>query len=163
MEIRPETSADASAISALIEAAFAIADHSNGTEAAIVERLRDADALTASLVAVEDSEIVGHAALSPITIDGADMGWLGLGPVAVRPDRQRKGIGDALIREALERAAKLGARGCVVLGEPGYYGRFGFRSRPQLHYPGSPREYFQALPFVEAVPSGEVAYHAAFG
>ena len=163
MEIRPETSADASAISALVEAAFATADHSDGTEAVIVERLRETDALTISLVAIEDSEIVGHVALSQITVDGDDPRWLGLGPVAVRPDRQRKGIGDALIREALERAMKLGAKGCVVLGEPGYYGRFGFRSCPQLRYPGPPPEYFQALPFAEEVPSGEVAYHSAFG
>lgn len=163
MEIRPETISDASAISALIEASFAAADHSDGTEAAIVERLRDADALTVSLVAVEDSEIVGHAALSRITVDGDDPRWLGLGPVAVRPDRQGRGIGDALIREALERAVKLGARGCVVLGEPAFYGRFGFRSCPQLRYPGPPPEYFQALPFAEKVPSGEVAYHPAFG
>ena len=163
MEIRPETPTDASAISSVIEDAFASAEHSDGTEAAIVERLRQANALSTSLVATDASAIVGHVALSPVTIDGADIGWLGLGPVAVRPDRQGNGIGRALVNSALDRARSRGAAGCVVLGEPAYYERFGFRAIPRLRYPGPPAEYFQALAFRGEAPSGTVAYHPAFG
>lgn len=163
MEIRPESPADAEAVSILVEAAFANADHSDGTEAAIVGRLREAGALAVSLVAADHIGIIGHVALSPVTIDGADPGWLGLGPIAVKPDRQGQGVGSALMREALDRAKALGAKGCVVLGEPAYYGRFGFIADPRLRYPGPPPEYFQALAFGEEVPSGDVAYHRAFG
>jgi putative acetyltransferase len=163
MEIRPETPTDASAISSVIEDAFASAEHSDGTEAAIVERLRQANALSTSLVATDASAIVGHVALSPVTIDGADIGWLGLGPVAVRPDRQGNGIGRALVNSALDRWRSTGAAGCVVLGEPAYYERFGFRALPRLCYPGPPAEYFQALAFRGEAPSGTVAYHPAFG
>ena len=163
MHIRAETAGDAAAISAVVEAAFANAEHSDGTEAAIVEQLRNAAALTVSLVATDGSEIVGHVALSQITIDGADLGWLGVGPLSVLPDRQNRGIGQALMHEALDRARGMGAAGCVVVGEPDYYARFGFKADDRLRYPGPPPEYFQALAFDGVMPSGEVAYHPAFG
>ena len=73
-----------------------------------------------------------------------------------------EGIGTALIRTGLERLRDDGARGCVVLGEPAYYGRFGFRARPELRLADVPPAYFQALAFDGDVPSGEVRYHAAF-
>jgi putative acetyltransferase len=162
MEIRPETPAEAAAISSVIDAAFATAEHSDGTEAAIVERLRKANALSVSLVAADGPAVIGHVALSPVTIDGADFGWLGLGPVAVALDRQGTGLGQALVSEALERARSMGAAGCVVLGDPAYYQRFGFRADDRLRYPGPPSEYFQALAFGDAVPLGTIAYHPAF-
>ena len=120
-------------------------------------------ALTLSLVAEEDGQIIGHAAFSPVTIDGRPCGWYGLGPVAVRPNRQRRGIGDAVISEGLGELVAYGAAGCVVLGEPAYYGRFGFNADSRLRFPGPPAEYFQALAFGGPVPSGTVAYHPAFG
>ena len=163
MEIRLERPGDEEALSTLITAAFANAEHSDGTEAAIVERLRDAGALTLSLVADERCEPVAHIALSPVTIDGHHLGWFGLGPVAVRPDRQGAGIGSALIRDGLERLDHMGAAGCVLVGEPGYYGRFGFAADEGLLYPGVPPEYFQALSFTAGKPRGVVAYHPAFG
>ena len=163
MDIRPERPGDEHAISILIDEAFAGAEHSGGTEAAIIEELRAAGALTLSLVAVEAGEIIGHVALSPVTIDGKERRWLGVGPVAVRPDRQRQGVGDKLMREALAGGQAHGAAGCVVLGEPAYYGRFGFRADPRLRYPGPPPEYFQSLAFGDALPTGTVAYHPAFG
>jgi putative acetyltransferase len=101
--------------------------------------------------------------LSPIKVDGADVGWFGLGPVAVRPDLQGRGIGRALVDGVLGRARSMGAAGCVVLGDPAYYARFGFRPFDGLHYPGPPAEYFQALTFRGEPPSGTVAYHPAFG
>lgn len=163
MEIRLERPAEDQAISDLITEAFASAEHSDGTEAKIVERLRKAGALTLSLVADDGGEIVGHAAFSPIAIEGQSIGWFGLGPVAVRPSRQRQGIGDRLISHGLEMLIAYGAAGCVVLGEPTYYGRFGFRTDERLRYPGPPPEYFQALAFGRDRPAGIVSYHPAFG
>lgn len=163
MEIRPEQPGDEQAISSLITEAFERAEHSDGTEARIVERLRAAGALTISLVADEGGELAGHIAFSPVTIDGTDSGWFGLGPVAVRHDRQRDGIGSKMIRDGLDRLRQQGAAGCVLVGEAAYYGRFGFRAERQLVYPGIPPEYFQALPFGDGMPSGTVAYHPAFG
>ena len=161
MQIRDEIAEDGAAISALVTAAFAEAEHSDGTEAAIVDALRDAGALTLSLVATEGDEIVGHVAFSPVEIAGVE-GWYGLGPVATRPDQQRKGIGHALIVEGLSRLQALDANGCVLLGDPAYYGRFGFVADPALFYPGVPPEYFQRLYFDGSAPTGAVTYHAAF-
>ena len=83
--------------------------------------------------------------------------------MAVRPDRQRLGFGDALIDEGIARLVAQGAAGCVVLGEPSYYGRFGFVADAGLRYPGPPPKYFQALAFGGGRPAGTVAYHPAFG
>ena len=161
MQIRPETEADASAIAALTTAAFATAPHAAGNEAAIIDALRAAGALALSLVA-DAGGVVGHVAFSPVTIDGKDMGWFGLGPVAVAPDRQRQGIGAALIREGLARLAAMGAKGCVVLGDPGYYRRFGFEADPALVLPDVPPEYFMRLILAGTPPRGTVAFHPGF-
>jgi len=162
MEIRPECPEDIEAIRDLITSAFEEAPHSSQTEAAIVDALRKDGALTISLVAVEDGALVGHVAFSPVTINGEAKSWYGLGPVAVRPALQRKGIGRALIQEGLGHLREMNAQGCVVLGDPAYYGRFGFISDPELRYGDVPPEYFQGLAFTEAEPKGEVSYHAGF-
>lgn len=162
MHIRPEQPADIDTIRSLTRAAFEKAPHASQTEAAIVDALRDAGALTVSLVAEDNSEIVGHVAFSPVTIDGEDLGWFGLGPVSVWPDQQGKGIGQSLIRRGLDGLQRLGAKGCVVLGDPAYYGRFGFVADPGLTYGDIPPEYFQRLTFDAGLPKGEVAFHAGF-
>ena len=92
-------------------------------EADLVERLRSDGDLVIGLAACEGPAVVGYVALSRMT---APMDALGLGPVAVAPDRQRSGIGSALIRRSLESAAALGTEAVFVLGDPAYYGRFGF-------------------------------------
>lgn len=162
MEIRAELPGDVEAIRAVTTAAFENAPYSNRKEAAIVEALRRAGALSVSLVATEGDEVIGHAAFSPVLINGAAGDWYGLGPVSVRPDRQQQGIGRRLIACGLEELGRRGARGCVVLGEPAYYGRFGFVSDPDLRLAGAPPVYFQRLALAGAPPSGEVAYHGAF-
>jgi len=167
MEIRLERPDEAETIRRLTDAAFKGVPYSGGTEAAIVDALRTAGALTLSLVAVEDGEILGHAAFSPVTIDsvaggGAAGGWFGLGPVSVWPAQQRKGIGQALIRNGLRRLTDLRATGCVVLGDPGYYGLFGFESDPELFYADVPPGYFQRLVLNGPAPKGEVRYHPGF-
>lgn len=162
MEIRFEQPEDVDAIRTLTTAAFQNAPHSSHNEAAIIDALRNADALTISLVALDNAEIVGQVAFSPVTISGEQNGWFGLGPVSVHPDRQRQGIGQILIRTGLQHLRSISAQGCVVLGDPTYYGRFGFVSDPNLRYGNVPPEYFQRLAFTDAVPAGEVSYHPGF-
>ncbi|RVA21305.1 N-acetyltransferase, partial [Mesorhizobium sp. M7A.F.Ca.CA.004.11.2.1] len=147
MIIRPENAHDIAEIRALVTTAFDGAPYSAGTEGAIVDALRAGGALTVSLVAEQDGEIVGHVAFSSVKIDGTEVNWYGLGPVAVRPDRQRQGVGVQLIEAGLDRIKSLGAAGCVVLGDPGYYSRFGFKADPTLRFPDVPPEYFQCLDF----------------
>lgn len=163
MLIRPEQPHDIAAIRQLTADAFAGVEHSDQSEPAIIDALRDAGALTLSLVAVEDRSIIGHVAFSPVTIDGEDLGWFGLGPVSVEPDSQGRGIGAALIRQGLDTLRQEGAAGCLLLGDPNYYRRFGFENDPKLRYPAAPPEYFMRREFNDAAPSGEVQYHAAFG
>lgn len=160
--IRTELLADTGSIRSLIEAAFLGAPHSSGTEAAIVDTLRTAGVLTVLLVAVEQDEIIGYVAFSPVTIPGEQGQWFGLGPIAVRKDRQGKGIGRDLVCSGLDRLARMGADGCVVLGDPRYYRRFGFVSDPELRYADVLPEYFQRLSFKGATPKGAVFYHSAF-
>ena len=88
--------------------------------------------------------------------------WSGLGPVSVLPAWQGRGIGSALMKECLAYLRERGARGCVLVGESGYYQRFGFRSLPGLILPGVPPEYFMALSWSDIHPRGEVAFHPAF-
>ncbi|MGN0932943.1 GNAT family N-acetyltransferase [Falsigemmobacter intermedius] len=162
MEIRPENRSESDQISALITAAFETAPHRDSTEAAIVQRLREAGGLSLSLVAHDGAEILGHIAFSPVTITAEPGGWYGLAPLSVRPDMQGQGVGAALLREGLSLLRSRSAAGVVVLGDPGYYGRFGFASHTHLTFIGPPPEYFQVLSFGDSVPSGEVAYHPAF-
>jgi predicted N-acetyltransferase YhbS len=162
LEIRSERPADAVAISELTTTAFKDTAHGSGTEALIVERLRAARALTVSLVAIEDNEVVGHVACSPVTIRPDHPGWHGLGPVSVRPDRQRTGIGQALIRAALDDLRSLGAAGCVLLGDPGYYHRFGFVSDPALTYRGARSRHFQRLLLGGPPAVVDVSFHPSF-
>ena len=160
--LRNERATDSQAIVHLTQAAFANAAHSSGTESAIVDALRAAGALTVSLVAEVDGQVVGHVAVSPVTVSDGSSGWYGLGPVSVLPALQGQGIGTALIDQALARLQAQGAAGCVVLGEPGYYQRFGFAVVPGLQLPGVPAEYFQALAFNTPMAQGQVAYHPGF-
>jgi putative acetyltransferase len=161
--IRTETHADQAAIHALTKAAFLHAPHTNHTEPFIVDALRAAGALTVSLVAEDNGEIVGHVAISPVVLSDGSSGWFGLGPISVAPARQRQGIGAALMRYALDALRAQGAAGCVLLGDPAYYTRFGFAAHPALVLPGVPPEYFQAIALRGEVPAASVQYHAAFG
>lgn len=160
--IRDETAADAPAIAAVTIAAFADLAISRKTEQYVIEALRDANALTISLVAELDGRLVGHIAFSPVTISGDSKNWYGLGPVSVAPDRQRAGIGTALIQEGLCRLKAAGAGGCCLVGHPGYYERFGFRNRPELVHPGVPPEVFFALNLSDRAAAGVVTFHEGF-
>jgi putative acetyltransferase len=163
LRIRPETPDDVTMIEAVTVAAFLEAPHTSHTEQFIVAALRAAGGLTVSLVAEAEGAVVGHVAVSPVTTSDGTPNWFGLGPISVLPAWQGRGVGSALMRAALETLRELGAAGCVVLGEPAFYGRFGFKAEPGLVFPDIPPEYFQVVTFGEAtVPRGRVAYHDGF-
>lgn len=124
MQIRPFTAGDADAVYEIHRRAF-----DGGTdESRIVQRLHDADKAVVSLVAVEDDRIVGHVLFSPTSVEdqGEDVELVGLAPVGVLPDNQNEGVGSSLIQRGLEECREAGVDAVVVLGDPGYYSRFGF-------------------------------------
>ena len=162
MIIRDEYPSDVAVIYDVTKAAFATMPFSDGDEPELVDKLRAAGALTLSLVAEEDGEVIGHIAFSPVSIAGAGGDWCGLGPVSVRPDRQQQGIGGALIRAGLARLEGMGAAGCVLLGHRDYYPRFGFAHDPGLTFAGQVNPAFQQLTLRGSTPQGEVIYHSAF-
>ena len=159
--IRAEEPNDDEAISQVHIRAF------GGTvEAAVVESLRGQGALLASLVAVVRDRIVGHVALSPVEVGGVERAAVALGPLAVDPDLQGRGIGGMLVDAFLQHCRVRDEGLVVVLGYPDYYARFGFipAERFGLHYRDA-GEAFLALevrPGAAAGLSGEVRYHPSF-
>lgn len=162
MQIREERETDFRAISDVTEAAFKNLEISQHTEQFIIQALRDAKALTISLVAEIQDQIVGHVAFSPVTMSDGTPDWYGLGPVSVQPELQRQGIGQALIREGLSRLQQLKAKGCCLVGHPDYYRKLGFSNPPGLGHEGIPPEFFLVMAFDGQVPQGLVQFHPAF-
>jgi putative acetyltransferase len=162
MEIRPETPTDHDAITSILIEAFGDHPYSHQTEHLIVIELRRAGALTISLVAEMDGQVVGHIAFSPVTINGAQCLWYALGPVAVARRLWRRGIGRQLIEAGLEGLRGMGAHGCVLVGDPAFYTCFGFQPDPALTMEGVPPQYFMALAFDEQRARGRVEHHPAF-
>ena len=122
-----------------------------------------------SLVAEEEKQIVGHILFTPMTLPGhLELKIMGLGPLAVVPEQQRKGIGSALIKAGLARCKELGYGAVIVLGHKGYYPRFGFI--PAVCYGIQcefevPAEAFMVLEIVPGYLKGAegiIHYHAAF-
>ena len=162
MIIRNEIKEDIEAISKITIAAFQNLQISNQTEQFIIHELRKANALTISLVAEIDGQVVGHIAFSPVNISDDSKNWFGLGPISVTPNFQRQGIGKSLVNEGLSLLKAQGGKGCALVGDPGYYQQFGFRNIPGLIYEGVPQEVFLALPFDKKIPQGTVVFHEGF-
>lgn len=162
MLIRSETPEDILAISEVTIAAFADLRISRHTEQFIIHALRSANVLTVSLVAEVDGKIVGHIAFSPVKITDGSRGWYGLGPVSVLLERQRQGIGTALILRGLSMLKEMGGQGCALVGDPDYYTRFGFKNNPDLIHEGIPQKFFLVLPFGENRATGKVEFHKGF-
>jgi putative acetyltransferase len=162
--IREEMPADVDAIQAVTAAAFADHPHSSGAEPAIVAHLRADGDLALSLVAEEAGHeaIIGHTAFSPARLSTGEEGWYALGPISVRPGRQREGIGRAMIQAGNDRLRALGARGVTLLGDPAYYERVGFRRDTALGIEGPLAPYFHALPFGGEPPAALVSFAPAF-
>ncbi|KAL5361497.1 hypothetical protein BJX96DRAFT_152124 [Aspergillus floccosus] len=162
--IRPETNGDKQVIEEVISAAFLNAEHTHHNEQFIVRDLREANQLSISLVAEDEAThtIVGHIAVSPVNISDGSEKWYGLGPVSVLPQHQGNGIGSLLIERVLADLKIHHAGGCVVLGSPKYYTRFGFKPNPALELPGVPSEYFMTLTWRKPAPIGIVSFQEAF-
>ncbi|MGC3966259.1 MAG: N-acetyltransferase [Pirellulales bacterium] len=164
MLIRAEAPGDVTAIHKVIVSAFP-----TDAEARLVDLLRDSGRLTVSLAAVLQNHIIGHVAFSPVSVSlsTAVLG-LGLAPLAVAESQRRRGVGAALVHEGLAACRAAGAGYAVVLGEPEYYGRFGFRAASEFglcdEYGGGPA--FQVLELREGgLPrnAGLVRYAPEFG
>lgn len=164
MIIRREEERDKAGVYAVNAAAF-----QRTGEADVVDTLREEADPVVSLVAEDNGEIVGHIMFSPVTITGQpDRKVMGLGPMAVLPERQRAGIGSQLVARGLEACGELGFGAVVVLGHPWFYPKFGFipasRCGIDCEYNVSD-DVFMAL---ELVPgylksiSGTAVYHTAF-
>jgi putative acetyltransferase len=158
VSVRPEAPGDGAAIRAVHEAAFGQA-----AEADLVDLLRASNAWLPGLclVAEVDGAVAGHVVLSRITVGAEEA--LALGPVGVLPTHHHRGVGTALIRAALDAAAAAGERLVLVVGDPAYYGRFGFRPASALRVDGPwdvPDPVFQALPLpaYDGSPRGSARY-----
>ena len=160
--IRPERHEDHVAIGNVISAAFAGKPYADGDEAELVEKLRRANALSVSSVAEVQGAVVGQVAFSTARESGGAPGWYALGPVAVLPDHQRVGIGSKLIRDGLRLITESGANGCILVGDPAYYTRFGFRLSPSNAPVGEPAEFFMVKLLGHQQPSGPISFHGAF-
>jgi putative acetyltransferase len=170
MQIRAFEIKDEDGVDALLKAAFP-----GPEEARLVIALRAADADTLELVADDHGRIVGTVMFSPVTTrveDGDDLFGVGLGPVAVMPEHQSRGIGTALIEAGIDYLATLGVPWCVLLGDPDYYQRFDFKPAASWNWSwagdpdGAYAPAFQVRPLITgSAPSGKVAtvhYHPAF-
>ena len=159
--IRYAAPSDHAAIEAVVEAAFGRAG-----EARLVERLRADDDAMFELVAEDAGAVVGHIMFSRLWADRNEL-YAALAPLAVRPDLQRSGLGSQLVRAGLDSVRQFGAFGVLVLGDPAYYGRFGFAAATAAEvrapYGGHPA--FQGLVLEDGAFAGPmtVAYPAAFG
>ncbi len=123
LTIRPETPEDIDSIGYVNEQAFG-----QENESELIEKLRNRGVLTISLVALQDGEIAGHIAFSPVVIESGLSSFeaIALAPMAVLPAYQRQGIGGQLVRAGLEECRRLGHGIIVLVGHPDYYPRFGF-------------------------------------
>jgi len=165
MLIRTEQVMDISKIHAINRAAF-----NSATEADVVDVLRSGAESVISLVAEEDGEIVGHIMFSPVQLTGsaADVRAMALAPMAVTPERQRAGIGSALVRAGLAECQRLGIDAVFVVGHPTYYPRFGFKSASSVGFVCEfevQDEAFMVAELVAGVLDGKMAtvhFHPAF-
>lgn len=163
MRVRAEEAADIPRIHAVNRTAF-----ESATEAILVDALR-AQADVISLVAAEADGIVGHIMFSPVRLSGAeDVRAMALAPMAVVPERQRSGIGSALVRDGLESCRRHGVEAVFVVGHPAYYPRFGFSLASGFGITCEFEVPDEAFMVLELVPgalrgrTGQVFFHEAF-
>lgn len=171
MSVRREIAADVGDIRAIIAAAFARPGEPDELppEVALVDELRADDTWLRELSLVASGsrgDVIGHVLCT--------RGWVGsapalaLGPLGVRPDHQRCGVGRALVHAVLGTADALGEPLVALLGDPGYYAQFGFRLAEKYGVTppvASWRPHFQVLTLSAYRPSlrGDFAYAPPFG
>jgi putative acetyltransferase len=164
MLIRTEIGVDAAGIDSLLRRCF-----TTTAEAELVQRLREDGQLTLGVVATDDEgQVLGYAAFSPVTLQGEDRNWVGLAPLAVDASVRGQGIGKQLVFEGLDTLNEFGYAAVVVLGDPMWFGRYGFEpaARHQLHCPWPGTEAaFQVYKLADDAfngVGGEVAYSTHF-
>ncbi|WP_390675690.1 GNAT family N-acetyltransferase [Algisphaera agarilytica] len=161
--LRDADEADAKDLIAVHAAAFP-----TDAEAKLVAELLDGYDVLFSIAAECDGRIVGHALLTGMTHEdgGSVRGLVGLAPIAVHPDFQGRGIGKALVREAIRQCKANRVTALFVLGEPGYYGPMGFQpaSEQGLTSEFDAGDAFQVIQFRpdRPAPAGRVSYAPAF-
>ncbi|MET9633955.1 N-acetyltransferase [Lentzea sp. NPDC006480] len=156
MLIRRETPADIDAIRTVTNLAF-----NNGPEAPLIDWLREDEGWIPALSLMEDN-VLGHVVCTRGYI--GDLPVLGLGPISVHPDHQRAGIGSALMHAVLGAAEARDEHAVILLGDPGYYSRFGFRLAAEFGITppvDTWAPHFQARLFGE-VPGGAFRYAEPF-
>ncbi|MEJ6781869.1 GNAT family N-acetyltransferase [Aminobacter sp. Piv2-1] len=162
MSIRAATPRDREAISLVEEHAFG-----QKAEAGLVDALVAGGDAVVELVAEEDGQVVGHVLFSRLYVQngGKTFPAVALAPLAVEPDFHRTGIGGALVREAHIRLRDAGEKLAVVLGEPAYYGRFGYAHERAAGFDSDYQcEALQALAWSDEAPAtGKLVYASAFG
>jgi putative acetyltransferase len=158
MRIRKEQPADVGDIRRVNELAFG-----RPQEAGLVDVLRSNGGLTLSMVAVDDDKVVGHIAFSPVMVESNDESFaaVGLGPMAVLPESQGRGIGSALVRAGLTSLRESRHLVVVVLGHPSYYPRFGFRRASEygIRWQKGPAD--EAFMVLELAPQALSGKHGA--
>lgn len=164
MNIRREQQSDRLAVHAINAAAF-----ETQAEADLVDALRSQANPIVSLVAEIEGRLIGHIMFSPAILSGhPDLTIMGLAPMAVVPEHQRKGIGSALIYAGIEACKQLNADAVIVLGHPDYYPKFEFVAASQFGIDSQydvPDEVFMAMELNKnalAGRSGTISYHSAF-
>lgn len=161
MMIRPEREADRHVIHEIVAAAFG-----GLSEADLVDALRADGDLVLSLLAEEDGAIVGHVGFSRLRVvseEGGEFAALSLAPLAVRPDRQRRGIGGALVRAGHEALRERGEHLSIVVGDPAYYTRFGYDRERAVRFASRYQcDALLALAFGPAPDTGTLVYPPAF-
>ena len=155
--LRPEEPQDYQTIHDLTRDAFAPMPFADGTEAGSIDAMRKAGDLTMSFVAVTD-HIVGHVAFSAAQISGAEGLWFALGPISIEAGFQRKGIGTMMAKAGLAELAKMGAEGCVLLGNPAVYNPMGFVSDGRLTFGSLNTDYIMYHSLTGAIPTGEITF-----
>ena len=162
INIRTARPQDYEAIDAVLRRAFAEATYSNQTEGELVAALYKRNRIALALIAESDGAVIGYLSFTHARMDGLDGDIYCLAPLAVDPDRHKRGIGAALTEAGLEGLRDLGAAACVVYGDPAYYGRFGFEANPGVTSPGLEQQYFQVLFFGSTQAQGSVTLDPLF-
>lgn len=162
LTIRPERREDHQAIHDVTQRAFAQVPYADGDEQLLPDRFRRHGALACCLVAEQNGEVVGQVTLTHARAADGSPGWFTLGPIAVDPPCQSQGIGGQLINAAIIWMRGQQGSGCILLGNPAYYSRFGWQPCPGLAPEGIPADYFQVLPFGMVEPMAVFAFDPLF-
>ncbi|WP_236624072.1 GNAT family N-acetyltransferase [Rhodopirellula baltica] len=173
ISISVEQSCHYDSVQQLTVSAFEASKFGHQGESELIEALRDICERAISLVALDDRKVIGHVIASPAVIHfaGSERSGLAIGPMAVMPSFQRRGVGSQLVRAVVERADAAGESFMAVVGHPEFYTRFGFRPildfGVQHCFEGMPDDVFflrgLQTTFPDHFENGRLVYSNAFG